>query len=119
VTRDIPPKEMARLVQIDYDREMAFIAVAPDENESDETLASCGRDRLRRRRLELLVMVRSDLKRTGLGGRCCARSSLLRPPRHPRIVGQVLANNQAMLALGQKLGFESRRSRTATAANSA
>ena len=37
--RDIPHSEMARLVQIDYDREMAFIATAPNEQGKHETLA--------------------------------------------------------------------------------
>lgn len=108
VTRDIPPKEMARLVQIDYDREMAFIAVAPNEDDVDETLAVAravtNPDTVV---ANFSVMVRSDLKRTGLGTAMLEKLIAYCVHRGIReLVGQVLANNQAMLALGQKLGFK-------------
>ncbi len=36
--RELPHSEMARLTQIDYDREMAFIGTAPNEHSRPETL---------------------------------------------------------------------------------
>ncbi len=107
VIRDIPPKEMARLTQVDYDREMAFIATALKGEEQGETLAVArlltGRDAVT---TNFAVMVRSDLKRTGLGTAMMRKLiTYCRNRGIQEIVGQVLANNQAMLALGTKLGF--------------
>ena len=68
VTRDMPPSEMARLTQIDYDREMAFIAIAPNAAGEPETLAvvrTVGNPDSTK--ADFAVMVRSDLKRSGLG----------------------------------------------------
>jgi len=39
VVRELSHMEMARLTQIDYEREMAFIATAPDAEGTNETLA--------------------------------------------------------------------------------
>lgn len=107
VTRDIPPSEMARLVQIDYDREMAFIATAPNEQGEPETLAVVRAiSDPDNTKADFAVIVRSDLKRSGLGtalmqkmiGYCRGRGT-------GEIVGEVLADNQAMLNLARKLGF--------------
>ena len=107
VIRDIPPSEMARLVQIDYDREMAFIATAPGEDGQEETLAVVrtvtGADNFK---ADFAVMVRTDLKHEGLGtallkkmiGYCRSRGT-------SEIVGEVLAENEPMLNLARKLGF--------------
>jgi len=107
VIRDIPPSEMARLTQIDYDREMAFIATAPDEHGREETLAvvrtMTNPDNTR---ADFAVMVRSDLKRLGLGTALMRKMiDYCRSRGTAEIVGQVLADNQAMLALTRKLGF--------------
>jgi acetyltransferase len=108
VIRDIPPTEMARLTQIDYDREMAFIATQTDGDGQEETLAVvrsvADADNTQ---ADFAIMVRSDLKRAGLGRilmekiiRYC-RSRGLR-----EIVGEVLPDNAAMLHLTEKLGFQ-------------
>jgi acetyltransferase len=107
VIRDIPPSEMSRLVQIDYDREMAFIATAPNEEGEAETLAVVRTvSNPDNTKADFAVMVRSDLKRSGLGTalmqkmiRYCANRGI------KEIVGQVLEENAAMLALTRKLGF--------------
>ena len=107
VNRDIQPSEMARLTQIDYDREMAFIAVAPDERGEQETLGVVRTySNPDNTRAEFAVMVRSDLKGLGLGSAllrkmiryCQARGTQM-------LVGQVLADNDAMLHLVRKVGF--------------
>ena len=68
VRRSLPRSELARLVQIDYAREMAFIALAPGADGSLETLgvvrAVADPDN---REAEFAVIVRSDLKGRGLG----------------------------------------------------
>ena len=108
VTRDIPPSEMARLVQIDYDREMALIATPPPEEAGQETLAVVraifdpGNTRA-----DFAVMVQPGLRRTGLG--TALMEKIIRYCRTrgtPAIVGQVLSDNVAMLNLTRRLGFE-------------
>ncbi len=107
--RAIPPSEMARLVQIDYDREMAFIAVDPEAREP-ETLAvvRCVIDP-DNTRAEFAVMVRSDLKRAGLG--TAMMKKMIRYCRDRgigEITAQVLRENRAILNLTSKLGFQAR-----------
>jgi acetyltransferase len=66
--REIAHSELARLTQIDYEREMAFIATAIDDSGEPETLgvvrAITDPDNLR---AEMAIIVRSDLKGGGLG----------------------------------------------------
>ncbi len=108
VTRDIPPSEMARLVQIDYDREMAFIATTTDETGKEETLAVVRAifdpDNSK---ANFAVMVQPTLRRTGFGSTLMKKIMRYCKDRGtPEIVGQVLAENTAMLNLTRKLGFE-------------
>jgi len=54
---------MARFTQIDYDREMAFIATAPDESGKPETLGEVRTIADPDNRIaEYSIIVRSDLK---------------------------------------------------------
>jgi acetyltransferase len=107
VIRDVPPSEMARLTQIDYDREMAFIAIASNVAGYPETLAVvrtvANPDRTQ---ADFAVLVRSDMKRTGLGSVLMRKMiSYCQDRGVHEIVGEVLADNQAMLSLTAKLGF--------------
>lgn len=108
VTRDIAPSEMARLTQIDYDREMAFIATTRDSAGEDETLAVVRTvSNPDNTQADFAVMVRSDLKHAGLG--TALMNKIIRYTKDrgtPEIVGHVLAENRAMLSLCKKLGFE-------------
>lgn len=96
--------ELARLTQIDYEREMAFVVV-------DEAGQTLGVSRLVRDpdnvEAEFAVMVRSDLKRQGLG-RLLMQALLDYGAARgtQRIVGHVLRENRGMLALLKSLGFE-------------
>lgn len=107
VTRNIPPSEMARLTQIDYDREMAFIATPPGADGQPETLgvvrAVGDADNIK---ADFAVMVRSDLKRQGIGVALMNKIIRYCNDRGTReIVGQILVENKAMLNLTRKLGF--------------
>ena len=84
--RDIAPSEMARLTQIDYDREMAFIVVAPNTEGKDETLAVVRTVALADNTMaDFAIMVRSDLKRSGLGRNPDEEDDhVLQESRHPR-----------------------------------
>jgi acetyltransferase len=104
--QSLPPAQLARWTQIDYDREMAFIATRQGAN-GPETLgvarAVADPDNLR---AEFAVVVRSDLKGRGLGlllmekllGYCRARGTR-------ELVGEALPDNQRMLQLARRLGF--------------
>jgi acetyltransferase len=105
--RELPDAEIARLTQIDYDREMALIAEEPVPGGGAETLGvarvSTDPDNLE---AEFAILVRSDIKRGGLGRLLLAR--LVRYCRGrgtARMTSHVLSGNSRMLGLGAALGF--------------
>jgi acetyltransferase len=106
--RSIERSELARLTQIDYEREIAFIATAPIENGSgEETLgvvrATCDPDN---HDAEFGIVVRSDLKGGGLGQRLMQKLiDCLRARGTHRLVATVLQENTRMLELARELGF--------------
>jgi len=107
VRRSLPHSELARMVQIDYAREMAFIALAPDAEGRLETLgvvrAIADPDNVE---AEFAVIVRSDLKGHGLGDLLMAK--ILRYLAHAgtqRVIGDVLHENRPMRDLAERLGF--------------
>ncbi|MBQ5948484.1 bifunctional acetate--CoA ligase family protein/GNAT family N-acetyltransferase [Massilia sp. ST3] len=105
--RELTPQQLARFTQIDYAREMAFIATRPGPSGADETLGVArvviDPDGMRG---EFAVTVRSDLKRRGLGRQlmhclldyCAARGVAL-------VEGVALPENAGMHALARALGF--------------
>jgi acetyltransferase len=102
---DLSHRYLARLTQIDYAREMAFVAISKS---SDELLGVVrlvlDPDMLRG---EYGILVRSDLKGNGLGWQMMqhligyARGAGVR-----EITGLVLAGNTTMLDMARKLGFD-------------
>jgi len=99
--------QMARLTQIDYVREMAFIAV-PADDPARETL---GVVRIvadaDNHTAEYAILVRSDTHGAGVGR--CLMEKIIRYCRARgihRIVGDVLAANRPMLKLAEELGFK-------------
>ena len=104
-------EDVAQMVQIDYDREMVFIANARREGGGgEETLGTVrtwtDADNLR---CEFAVMVDDRMKGEGLGLRlmqkminyCRARGTI-------EMVGDVLPDNRPMLQLAEHLGFDIR-----------
>ena len=99
--------QLARFTQIDYDREMAFIASVDDGQPTAETWgvvrAIADPDNAN---AEFAILVRSDLKGQGLGSLlmkkiidyCRARGTGV-------LTGAVLRGNTRMLALARELGF--------------
>ena len=105
--RSIERSELARLTQIDYEREIAFIATAPTESGGEETLgvvrATCDPDN---HDAEFGIVVRSDLKGGGLGQRLMQKLiDCLRARGTQRLVATVLHENTRMRELAQELGF--------------
>lgn len=109
--RALPHTEMARFTQIDYEREMAFIATRPHPEGSDrpdETLgvvrAITDPDNLR---AEFAVLVRTDMKGQGLGEFLMRKIIAYCRQRGTReIVGDILRENQPMRTLATELGFQ-------------
>jgi len=105
--RELQPAQLARFTQIDYDREMAFIATRPNAEGIGETLA-VGRvvadpDNLS---AEFAVTVRSDLKGKGLGVMLMNKLIAYCRARGTReIVGEALPQNAPVIGLVKKLGF--------------
>ncbi len=101
---DLSFKFLARLTQIDYAREMAFVAIAAENGDllgvsrlvadPDYTRAEYG------------VLVRSDLKAKGLGWRLMQH--LIAYAQHEgleELYGEVLASNTTMLRMCAEMGF--------------
>ena len=108
--RELPDAEIARLTQIDYDREMAFVAEEPDAPDGAPILGvarvSTDPDNVE---AEFAILVRSDFKRRGLGR--LLLSKLIRYCRDrgtARMTSSVLSGNRRMLGLGAALGFTTR-----------
>ncbi len=106
--RHIEHSELARLTQIDYAREMAFIATRSGPNGVEETLgvvrAAVDPDNIG---AEFGVIVRSDLKGSGLGHKLMSKViEHLRARGTQRIFGTVLRINRGMLELAKALGFQ-------------
>ncbi|MBI1889355.1 MAG: GNAT family N-acetyltransferase [Burkholderiales bacterium] len=106
--RELSPAQLARLTQIDYDREMAFIASRQSEEGRHETLGVVrvvtDPDNVQ---AEFAVIVRSDVKGLGLGtllmkkmiAYCKARGTV-------EMIGEALAENHDIIELVKCLGFE-------------
>ncbi len=104
--RALPGQLAARLTQIDYRREMAFLALDADAIAGVARLAADPDDE----RAEFAALVRSDRKGRGLGTRLM--TLLIDYARSQGIgvlFGHVMADNERMLALCAELGFTRRR----------
>jgi acetyltransferase len=102
--RELTPDHAVRLTQVDYDREMAFIAV---REATGETLGvsrlACDNDG---RSGEFAVIVQADIKGRGVASHLMHRLidwAKLRGLRE--VEGQILADNHPMLAFIRHLGF--------------
>ena len=95
---------LARLTQIDYAREMAFVAISQDTGEllgvarfvADPDFVAG----------EYGILVRSDLKGKGLGWAMMTQLiEYARASKLQQIYGYILAHNTTMLAMCEQLGF--------------
>lgn len=99
--------DLANMTQIDYDREMAFVAVHITAEQTEilgVTRAISDPDNID---AEFAVLVRSDLKGLGLGGRLLEKLiNYTRDHGLQRLNGITMPNNRGMIALARKLGFD-------------
>nr|WP_294560241.1 bifunctional acetate--CoA ligase family protein/GNAT family N-acetyltransferase [uncultured Rhodopila sp.] len=106
--RELSREQIARLTQVDYDREMAFVAVR------DTTGETVGVVRLvcepNGRSAEFAVIVQADMKGRGLASGLMNRViAWARTKGLSEVTGQILADNTAMLAFIRHMGFSVRR----------
>ncbi|MEE3044679.1 MAG: bifunctional acetate--CoA ligase family protein/GNAT family N-acetyltransferase [Pseudomonadota bacterium] len=105
--RELPHSEMARQTQLDYDRDMAFLAVVPDGPEQGQIhgIVQVVIDP-NNEHAEYAIMVRSDIKGRGLGRVLMEQMiAYCRRKGTETFIGQVLPSNRRMLTLCEKLGF--------------
>ena len=106
--RKLPRSQLARFTQIDYDREIALVAI---ERDADGIERSLGEARMvadpDNAEAEFAILVASDVKGGGLGRRLmeslvdCARKRGIGVLR-----GETLSENTRMQDLARKLGFK-------------
>jgi acetyltransferase len=105
--KSIPHRLAARLSQIDYDREMALVAIDQAKDERGDEIVGvvrviCDPDIVQG---EFAVMVRSDMKGRGLG--YALMQEMLAWARErglARVIGEVLPENATMLKMARELG---------------
>jgi len=105
--RQLRHSQLARLTQIDYDREMAFIATGKGNGDDTETLgvvrAIADPDNIA---AEFAIVVRSDLKGQGLGPILLRKLIDYCRNRGTReLVGDALTDNRRVIGLARRFGF--------------
>lgn len=98
---------LANFTQIDYDREMAFVAV--DNNDGEGKIIGVSRALINPENTdaEFAILIRSDLKGNGLGKILLQKViDYCRLKGTVQISGMTMPTNRGMLTLAQKLGFE-------------
>ncbi|MGL4860046.1 MAG: bifunctional acetate--CoA ligase family protein/GNAT family N-acetyltransferase [Enterobacteriaceae bacterium] len=99
-------EDLAKMTQIDYDREMAFVALWQQNGESEiigVTRALIDPDNID---AEFSVLVRSDLKGLGLGRQLMQKLiGYARERGLQRMTGITMPNNRRMITLAKTLGF--------------
>ncbi|MDM5060496.1 bifunctional acetate--CoA ligase family protein/GNAT family N-acetyltransferase [Aeromonas rivipollensis] len=101
-------EELARMTQIDYDREMAFVAVGQDGAYNQQILgvvrAISNPDQSD---AEFAILVRSDMKGLGLG--TLMMEKIVRYARERgigQLSGMTMPSNRGMINLAKRLGFQ-------------
>ena len=104
LVRRLPAHELARYTQIDYDREMAFVALAAGPEILGEVRIFTFPDG---DAAEFALLVRTDMQRRGLGRALLQKAiDYSRARGSAALIGQIRADNEAMLALARTCGME-------------
>jgi acetyltransferase len=109
--KELSPQMLARFTQIDYDREIALVAL--DEDSGNERMLGVARimGDPDGRHGEFAVVVGDPWHGKGIGSNLLEKCLEIAEKRGFRIVhGFVLRESKSMLALGEKLGFQAKTS---------
>lgn len=107
VIRGVPPELLAKMARVDYDREMGFVALVEGDQGQPVLLGVVDAFVMPdHAEAEFSILLRSDLKRAGLGAALmrkimgyCERRGIA------TLVGLVLKQNHGMRGLATHLGF--------------
>jgi len=107
----LPHRMLARFTQIDYDREIALVALCgPELNEKMLGVARIITDVYNRKHAEFSVIVGDPWQGKGIGAELLKRCLSISKDRGiEKVTGIVLPENTQMLALAKKLGFSVKR----------
>ena len=105
--RELQPSQLARLTQIDYDREMAFIATSQrDDGRIRNAGRGAGHCRSGQLTAEFAIIVRSDIKGRGLGPLLFKKLvDYTRSRGTGELVGDALIGNTRVISLAKSFGF--------------
>jgi acetyltransferase len=102
--RELSKEQVVRLTQVDYDREMAFVAVRDVSGDTVGVARLVGD--ADGRSGEFAVIVQADMKGRGLASGLMRRIiDWARQKGMKEVVGQILADNAPMLSFIRHLGF--------------
>jgi acetyltransferase len=108
--KSFPHSMLARFTQIDYDREIAMVAIHHEEN--SEKMLGVSRIMLELNQVdaEFSIVVRDEWHGKGIGAALLKRCLEIAAKQGiQKVWGYVMSDNTRMLALGRKLGFEVKR----------
>jgi len=105
--RELTPQMLVRFTQIDYDREMAFVATLPGAERETEAGVARYVSNPDGESCEFALVIADGWQRKGLGRRMMQLLVAAARARGLRVmVGHVLGENRGMLSLCRALGFE-------------
>ena len=110
VVKGVPPELLAKMLRVDYDRDMVFVALVADAAGQPVALgvvdAFVSPDH---REAEFSILLRSDTKGSGLGKALMEKIIAYCKSRGiESVVGLVLKENSGMRGLATRLGFKTR-----------
>jgi acetyltransferase len=104
--QELTPEMLVRFTQIDYDNEMALIAVTEHSGEEEELAVGRYITNIDRRSCEFALVVSDRWQHKGIGHRLMdLLMEVARKRGLEEMRGEVLSNNHKMLALMKSLGF--------------
>lgn len=114
IIKDLPHDALVRFCNIDYDREMAFIAETTDTDGDRARRIEIGVSRLildpNKKRGEFAVVIADKYQGRGLGTKLVDMLiEFARDKDVESIYGVIMSSNMAMIRLCEKLGFTTRR----------
>jgi len=104
--RELTPAMLMRFTQIDYDREMAFVAVRSEPGQDEEIAVARYVTNPDGRTCEFAVVIADAWQGKGLGRRMLETIIAVARARGLEVmIGHILGTNESMLRLCAKLGF--------------
>ena len=105
--RPLPDRDLARYTQIDYDRDMSFVALRQSGEGKGEIVGE-----IRAYHYpggptaEVGIIVRSDMKRRGLGRALMETMVTYSKENGLELIGQIAPDNEAMITLAERCGMQ-------------